>query len=121
MIADTLVATAESVVSIICRPTLPRDRPSRLRVLREEPGGPAGMEHTLSAAAQETHATLLAPKATFTQVLSIQKHMAHFPMLHVGLEASFILALQDKHFGAAAKRIHVPNLAVPTVISNPQS
>lgn len=50
---------------------------------------------TLSAAAQETHATLLAPKATFTQVLSIQKHMAHFPMLHVGLEASFILALQD--------------------------
>jgi hypothetical protein len=50
---------------------------------------------TLLAAAQETHATSLAPKATFTQAPSIQKHMAHFPMLHVGLEASSIPALPD--------------------------
>lgn len=117
MVADTTqVATVESVISVICRPTLLRDRPSRLHVLREEPGGPVDMERkwivnsssllpsslvsniivdTLSAAAQETHATSHAPKATFTQVLSIQKHMAHFPMLHVELEASFILALPD--------------------------
>lgn len=44
MLADTLFATAESVVSIICQPTLQRDRLSRRHVLQEEPGGPVGME-----------------------------------------------------------------------------
>jgi hypothetical protein len=78
------------------------------------------MEHTSLAVAQEIHARSVAPKAIFTQALLTRTHTAPFLMLHAGLEASSTLALLEKPFGAAAKRMHVPSPAVLTATSKPQ-